>query len=341
MVMAVPNKRVSKREIKGRIVYRNTCTALCNIFLLLAISFSSHSQNINATVQLDSSDFRIGDPIALIIDIDHPYGVVVDWTQNIYLPENFEKLSASPVDSIRQNSFLTEKKIITVTTFDTGRIPTPEIKIMYHDKNAHPDSITANRVLIRVSLMNVNLKNSFRPIAPPLQVSPSRIMMYLLTAGISLALISFFIYRILKRKKEQRIDSSKSMEPKEAVLLRLQRLEQDMSKRKISIEQFYLKLTALLREYIEQQFSFPAFELSSPEIIRYMKHQLDDPALLENISENFELADLVRFGKVLPSAEENHAVIQSAIDFVKRTGGEILPEKTPEKIGTGGTGQNF
>src|SRR6185295_6296431 len=88
------------------------------LFLLLhSISFFAQSQNIHATANLDSSEYRIGDPIAVIVGVDHPYGVEINWTQNTPVPGNFEKLSESPVDSIRQNSFLTAKKIITLTTF--------------------------------------------------------------------------------------------------------------------------------------------------------------------------------------------------------------------------------
>lgn len=297
----------------------------CSLLILfLSISFISYSQGFNASVQLDSSDFRIGDPIALTVNVDHPYGMVVDWTQNTPFQGNFEKLSESRVDSIRQKSFLTEKKVIVVTTFDTGRILTPEIEVRYHDQQGNAGSIITNQILIDVSLVKVDLKNSFHPIAPPLHASASHMLMYFLVAGSFLLLVLFFIYRRRKRRMAQMAEYTASIQPEETILTRLDKLEKDLSGRKVGVEQFYVKLTDLLREHIEKEFAFPAPEHTSAEIIRYMKQQIEDPELLEKIRESFELADLVKFAKVLPSKKENQEVIKSTFDFVTKTGSEVL-----------------
>lgn len=294
------------------------------LILFLSIALLTGAQDFNASVQLDSSDFRIGDPIALTVNVDHPYGMVVDWMVITPLQKNFEKLSESPVDSIRQKSFLTEKKIITVITFDTGRIFTPEFKIRYRDQNGNRDSITTNSILINVSLVKVDLKNPFRPIAPPMRVRASHILMYALLAGGLFLIISFFIYRRRKRKLAQMYRDKAPVQSEETVLTRLYKLEEDLHARKIGVEQFYVKFTALLREHIEQEFAFPAMEHTSSEIIRYLRQHIEDTELLEKISYNFELADLVKFAKVLPSEEENQEVIKSAIDFVMKTRSEVL-----------------
>jgi hypothetical protein len=106
--------------------------------------------------------------------------------------------------------------------------------------------------------------------------------------------------------------------------MQLQKLEHDLTGRKIGVEQFYVKLTELLRKHIEQEFAFPAMEHTSAEIIRYMKQHTEGDELPEKIKDSFELADLVKFAKVLPSAEENQEAIKSALDFVKKTGSEVL-----------------
>lgn len=292
------------------------------LLFLLTISSSSHSQNINASVQLDSSEYRIGDPIGIVLDVDHPYGVAIDWMENTPVPENFVKLSESSVDSIQQNSFLTEKKVITVSTFDTGRIIIPEFKIWYHDKSGTLNSVTTAPVAINVSLIQVNLNNSFHPIAPPLQLPPSNILLYLSIAGILLVVAAFFLYQLWKRKKGRQSSITNKNLPKESVLIRLQNLKKEIAQRKISIEPFYVSLTNLLREHIEERFAYPAFEHTSPEIIRFMKQQLNDTELLQKVSGNLEIADLVKFAKVKPDADENHAVMESALDFVRKTGNE-------------------
>jgi hypothetical protein len=109
-------------------------------------------------------------------------------------------------------------------------------------------------------------------------------------------------------------------------------IERIKSERKWAEEdskEYYTLLTDTLRNYIRDRYGFNAMEMTSSEIIYHLQ-QSGDQAMIGELKELFETADLVKFAKYSVGVSENDHNLISAIDFINTTKQENAP--TEERI---------
>ena len=82
---------------------------------------------------------------------------------------------------------------------------------------------------------------------------------------------------------------------------------------------YYSTLTDILRAYIVGRFEVGAMEMTSDEIIDAMRGvELPQKSAMD-LSDILREADLVKFAKAVPEADENEAAFRAAWDFVEQT----------------------
>ncbi len=82
---------------------------------------------------------------------------------------------------------------------------------------------------------------------------------------------------------------------------------------------FYLRLTDILRQYLERRYAMPATKLTTAELQRLMRHAELDRALILSFKSVFDRADLVKFSKVEPETSWGERDVENARDLVRRT----------------------
>ena len=92
---------------------------------------------------------------------------------------------------------------------------------------------------------------------------------------------------------------------------------------------YYTKLTDTLRRYIEERFGFNAMEMTSSEII-YRLRERGDQKMIDELTELFTTADLVKFAKYETLINENDHNLVNAVNFINETKQE--GETTEERI---------
>ena len=85
-------------------------------------------------------------------------------------------------------------------------------------------------------------------------------------------------------------------------------------------KQYHTELTDILRQYIEQRFEVPAMEKTSDEILDELYELAEtQKASLANLKQILSIADLVKFAKYQPLADENQLSFMNAKMFVEQT----------------------
>lgn len=92
---------------------------------------------------------------------------------------------------------------------------------------------------------------------------------------------------------------------------------------------YYIRLTDVLRGYIERRFQFNAKEMTTAEILDRLVRAKDETVLRE-LRQILETADLVKFAKYAASVGENDANLKRAVEFINETKSEV--ELPPEPI---------
>ncbi|MDT3386421.1 MAG: hypothetical protein LIR46_01435, partial [Bacteroidota bacterium] len=92
---------------------------------------------------------------------------------------------------------------------------------------------------------------------------------------------------------------------------------------------YYTRLTDTLRKYIQERFGFNAMEMTSSQIIDNLQ-QTGDRKMLDELTELFSTADLVKFAKYSTLINENDLNLVNAVNFIDST--KIEGQATEEKI---------
>ena len=82
---------------------------------------------------------------------------------------------------------------------------------------------------------------------------------------------------------------------------------------------YYMKLTDTLRTYLQGRYGFNAREMTTGEILDALHGLQDDEQARAELQEILGTADLVKFAKATPEAEQNEADYLKAYYFVEET----------------------
>ncbi len=82
---------------------------------------------------------------------------------------------------------------------------------------------------------------------------------------------------------------------------------------------YYLSLTDILRVYLEARYAKPVTAMTSVEVERFVKQRVDDLKIGGSVRELLARADLVKFAKVKPGADEGPRDADLALSVVKAT----------------------
>lgn len=91
---------------------------------------------------------------------------------------------------------------------------------------------------------------------------------------------------------------------------------------------YYLRLTDILRAYLESRYGEPATAMTSAEVARLVKDRAGDLKTSSAVRELLTRADLVKFAKAKPGATEGPEDAKSALGVVDAT----TPRRGPERV---------
>lgn len=318
-----------------------TFRTLILLLVLWGVPQFGFAQRIKATATLDSLQILIGDQVNLILELEKPENLTMDFpvlAENI--SEYIEILRQSPIDTtILENNTIRLVQSFLITSFDSGehRIPPFWFRLHLDDRL---DSIASNELFLKVFTMEIDTTRGptdiKMPYGAPLtlkEVTPW-ILGILLLAG-----ILFFIFYYISRRKRNLpvfVLPSKPKEPAHVVALRnLDRIKDDKLWQRDKIKEYYSQVTDVLRTYIEERFAIPALEYTTDETIRAFmaRGSLVSEKSMSNLSQILTLADLVKFAKYLPLPDDHNLTLVNAYFFVNDT--KIEEVKKPEKPESG------
>lgn len=93
---------------------------------------------------------------------------------------------------------------------------------------------------------------------------------------------------------------------------------------------YYLSLTDILRVYLEARYAKPVTAMTSAEVERFVKQRVDDLQVGGALRELLARADLVKFAKVKPGADEGPRDADLALSLVKATTPKTPPPAPAE-----------
>ena len=285
--------------------------------LLLLAGVPAAAQNTpTVTAHAEPDSILIGDRFDLVIDVEKDLVQVVEFPEFEDRDGKIEVVESLPVDTLeRDGRRLKLRKRYRLAAFDEGRYNLGTARVLYADKNILDTLSSRDSVYLEVTTFQIDSTSQSIYDLKGQRTLPFRfreIRGYVLWGLLALALLAAAAYALHRWL---------------AAIQALEALHNQKLWQNNRHKQYYSGLTDILRTYIAARWDIGAMEMTSDEIIDAMRaEELPDKARMDLMA-ILRDADLVKFAKATPPAEENEADYLKAYYFVEET--KPVEEETP------------
>ncbi|MBI3598055.1 MAG: hypothetical protein HY201_01145 [Nitrospirae bacterium] len=291
------------------------------VFLILVILVSTgRSLASQAVARVDKTDYLVGDPIPVHIEIVHPKGAVFKplVTETIGTFHLMNRGLLKPLNDTTTTSTLV------VARYDAGAAVLPPVSFQYSIAgDPSPRTLSTNPLTLTIRLAPVDTTQEIKDIKPPLSISLTLADIARM-AAIALVLMAalYLLYRRWKKRPIRKTEKVYVPPPRSAHLIALEQLEALREKKLWQqglIKPYYSEATEIVRRYLENRYGFPALEQTSDEIMADLRQYVHDAEIVGKTETVLRRADLVKFAKYIPAISEHEEMLTVAFDIVNKT----------------------
>lgn len=248
-----------------------------------------------------------------------------------------ELVESLPVDTLeRDGRHLKLRKRYRLAAFDEGHYNLGTAHVLYADKNILDTLSSRDSIYLKVGTFEIDSTSQSIYDVKDLHNLPFRlgeIRTYLIWGAAALLLLAAAAWGLMRwlRSRGKRIGDlfrpAPPLPPHVAAIQALEALHNQKLWQNNRHKQYYSGITDILRTYIAARWEIGAMEMTSDEIIAAMQPvELPDKARMD-LTAILRVADLVKFAKAAPEAEENEACYLKAYYFVEET--KLVEEDAP------------
>ena len=297
-----------------------------------------NAPKVSGSVEPDS--IGIGDRFTYTIEVEK------DLVQSLFFPDfgamqnqQYELIEDMPVDTlVRDGRKLKLRKRYVLAAFQEGYLRVIP-QVIYADKNIVDTLSAPDTLALMVTTFQIDsTSHTIFDIKPQktLRFKMGEITGYILWSIIALIIIILLMIiakRVLAHYGKSFGDLFKPvppLPPHEQAFKALEQLREERLWQEGKHKEYYSALTDILRTYIDGHFGVGAMEMTSDEIVDAMRAvELPQKSAMD-LTQILRDADLVKFAKAVPEAEENEAAFHAAWDFVEQTRPEEVSEENEE-----------
>lgn len=281
---------------------------------------------IKVTLDIDKKSISIADRITLTI------GVNIEEDYDVKLPAFGDKLEQFGIvdyhdkqPELTANNRKELSRSYILEPFLSGDYKIPPMKILFYKSgeektNSHeietPEAVVKVRSLLPEDLKKLKLNDIIPPLPYPRSykiwiISGTALLVLLLIAG------GFFYYRY---RISERDAPGTRLKAHEVAYNELKALVDENLVEKGEIKLFYLRLSAIVRHYIENRFGLRAPEQTTEEFLFGLEKTDDFPDEYKPLLNKFlRHCDLVKFARFQPMADDIQNSFDSCKAFIQGT----------------------
>ncbi len=291
------------------------------------------------TARFIPDSIAIGDHFRLRLevtkDLMQPVGFPIgdaDSTGRPMMTQYIEILEDLPVDTVRVDGRrITIAKEWKLTSFQAGTQWIKKIPVLWADKNimdtvyARPDSIILQIGTFEIDTTTMTIYDIKLPMAAELRFG--EFSGYLFGGLLLAAMIWAGIWMLLRMRREKTGLWKRRYEPPHLAAIRaLEALHHQKLWQNNKHKQYYTLLADIVRTYIEGHFGVSAMEMTTDELLQAMREVELEEKNRAQLASLLGTADLAKFAKYTPPAEDNEACYDDAYYFVEDTKPAVVEE---------------
>lgn len=305
------------------------------LFILLSWEVRAQGQ-VEYIAELDTNYIMIGDQVGLQMKViaDPGIQVVFPHLQDT-VAKGVEIISGPVRDSIREKDgrMLFRERYL-ITAFDSGVYVLPAMPIRI-ERAEYNNIVRTDPLMLVVNTYTVDPEKNFdivMPVGAPWTLA--EILPYLVwyfPVMLLVAIAMLILIWVKSRKRKQGSDGKPVIPPYVLAMQALNTIKEEKLWQQGRVKDYYTQLTDAIRSYMEGELSIAAMEQTTSEIMEELEDHPDvDPQERRNVVELLQSADLVKFAKMLPLADESARDLNTAFDFVNHTHDIVQKKKAEE-----------
>ena len=306
------------------------------ICFLETLSAGVFANDFSVSARLDSSQIQIGEQTKLHFEVLQPAkGKVIMPIFRDTVVSGVEVVKALKPDTINlENGRIKISQDYLITAFDSGYYIIPSIRFALGQQIAatNPIALTVNTV--KVDVKKDDIKDIKSVMDAPF--SWKELFKWIGLVLGALLIVALIVYSLMKYvvKKDITILPAKEevkLPPHVVAIGKLEKIKTEKLWQTGHIKEFYIQLTDVIREYMQNRFGISALEMTSDEILRAINSVPEAKLVRDNLYQVLKLSDLVKFAKFVPLQNENDLSLVNAYILVDKTKQEEVVPEQPEK----------
>ncbi|MBT8196335.1 MAG: hypothetical protein HKO56_04435 [Bacteroidia bacterium] len=295
--------------------------------LLLSAAGANHAnaQDVKAIGSIDTNQILIGEQITYKLNVEGSKNTKLLWPTFLDSLYHFEIIDRTELDTLSNNGnkYQLQQNFV-LTNFDSGYYAIPPIQINYK-LPGNPNTLTAETeaFLVTVHTLAIDSNAFLKDIKPPIHVPITLRELAPYMAGVfgcfALIVLLILLYNRYKNRKQGDVEETIKTPAHVIAFKQLQKLKDAQLWQNGKIKAYYSDLSDILRLYIENRYDSPALEMTTDEILSGDLVKSLSREEQKEMSNILRTADLAKFAKATPLADENELNLKLVEEFIEKT----------------------
>ncbi|MEO5985112.1 MAG: hypothetical protein ABIP80_06370 [Ferruginibacter sp.] len=295
------------------------------LIFLFTISLWLAAGGQTVEVSLNRNSILIGEQISFGLKVKLPS---VGYKANFSIPDSvvhFDIIRKDPLKAVNNESAL--EQIITFTSFDSGRWYFPSLPVLITD-GKRKATLYSDSVLITVGYSAADSSGQLRDVKNLMDVHiPDYTLYYILAGLLLLLIISYLLYRYIKKRKQRPAPIFKSdLSPYDEAIRSLQSLDLGDMLNKHREKEYHTELADIFKRYYSRKTQKNLLNKTTGDILIHLKENNVDSEQISTIAQGLRYTDAVKFAKFIPL----HTESKSALELI-RNGIQNLENINPKR----------
>ncbi len=284
------------------------------------------------TARMDARQITVGDQARYFIEVQHnPSISKINWPVFTDTFDHLEIVEKGKIDTLKQGGMITYRQRLLITGFDSGVFKIPSFQFAVVPTTSNPYVIQTDSFQLLVQTVAVDTTKDFKPIKGIIFVQSTwRDYIWYIAGGLLLLIIVIAVtfYIVKNRKPAPPAPKAPEIPLQDRFLKKLTDLETQQLWQKNQVKTYYVELTDIVRNYVEERFNTPAMELTTDELLFKVQHHRELQPYYQQLSVILHTADLAKFAKGQPLPQEHFDAMEKAKQFIDSSRPKITITET-------------
>ena len=248
----------------------------------------------------------VGDPVTVVVTVRHAPGTEVRWPDPVDAAP-FELLDPPVAQSAAVAGGVESRLELQAAAFELGELSFPSLDVEVVDSGGEATTLATEALPVTIESVGRDEGGDIRDIKGPLAI-PFAVVTLLpwIAAALAVATVAAWLYRRYRRRSrpEALVPALPPRPAHEVAREALDALEAAGLLERGEIKTWHIRLSDILRVYVEGRFGVDAMEMTTGEVIDGLLRTDADRGAVADVRRVLDRCDLVKFAKLRPAIPE-------------------------------------